>query len=110
MIIKPWNLQTVLMNGEPFSDSLQFHLTPKYTYYFFSYSNSLNVATIVHGGYTESSDGFYEFVDKSTIRMRFTLLYNRHHITAKIKKLTRTELHLEYEEGGGTYYLKLYSN
>jgi hypothetical protein len=110
MIIKSWNLQSVLMNGEPLDDSLQFNVIPKYTYYSFSYANSLYVSTIAHNKRIESSDGFYKFASKSTIDMRFTLLYNRYDITANIKKLTRRELHLEYEDRGNNYYLKLYSN
>jgi len=110
MIMNSWNLQTVLMNNEPYNDSLQFNLVPRYTYYDFLFANTLNVRTFVIGEYASSADGFYKFVNKSTIEMRFSLLYKRYHITAKIKKLTRKELHLEYEKNGNVYYLKLYAN
>jgi hypothetical protein len=105
-----WNLQSVLMNGEPLNDSLQFNLIPYFTYYTFSYASSLEVSTFALGKFMSSSDGFYYFDSKSTIKMRFTLLYTRYDITAKIKKLTRKELNLEYEDNGNTYFLKLYTN
>jgi len=108
MIINSWHLQTVLKNDEPYNDSLLFNLIPKYTYYSFYYANSLNVSTFVNGQYTSSATGFYQFTNNSTIKMTFTLLYQRYEITAKIKKLTRKELNLEYEEDGDIYFLKLF--
>jgi len=97
------------MNGEVYTDSTQFHLLTKHTYYNIFYHNSLDVKTIANGQWTASSNGYYRFIDKSTIEMRFTLLYQQQEITAKIKKLTRRELNLEYEEDGDTYLLKLYT-
>jgi len=105
-----WNLQTVLMNGEPLNDSLQLNVIPYYTYYTFFYANSLHVQTYSHEQFISSSDGFYQFVNSSTIKMRFTLLYKRYDIEAKIKKLTKKELNLEYEDNGNTYFLKLFTN
>ena len=110
LIINSWNLQTVLKNGEVFNDSTQLHLTLDYTYYYFFIMNSLDVRTFANGQYTASSNGFYEFVDRSTLRMRFTLLYQSYDITAKIKKLTQKELHLEYKDNGDVYFLKLYGS
>ena len=109
-IVGSWNLQAVLMNGEAYTDSTQFHLSTKYTYYNFFYMNSLDVRTYANGQPTASSNGFYKFTSKSTLEMRFTLLYQQNEIKAKIKKLTRRELNLEYEDDGNTYLLKLYTN
>jgi len=109
-IISRWNLQEVLVNNEPYEDSTQFHLLTTHTYYYFYYMNSLEVRTYANGKPQSAYDGFYQFVDRSTIYMRFTLLWEFNEITAKIKKLTQRELHLEYEEDGDVYYLKLYSN
>ena len=108
-IINSWRLQTVLKNDEPFNDSLQFNLIPKYTYYNFYYANSLTVSTFANGQSTSSANGFYEFTSNSTIKMTFTLLYQRYEISAKIKKLNRRELNLEYEEDGDTYFLTLFA-
>jgi hypothetical protein len=105
-----WRLQNVSMNGEALDDSLQFNVIPKYTYYTFHYQNSLNVSTYVLGAPTSSADGYYIFLNNSTIKMKFTLLYQRYEIKAKIKKLNRKELHLEYDDKGNTYFLKLYPN
>jgi hypothetical protein len=105
-----WRLQTVLMNNEPLDDSLQFNVIPKYTYYYFYIENSLNVSTYALGQPVSSADGFYRFTNRSTLEMRFSLLYKRYHITANIKKMTRKELNLEYEENGNTYLLMLFSN
>jgi len=110
MIIGSWNLQAVLVNGEACTDSTQFHLQTKYTYYNFFYMNSLDVRTFANGQPTASSNGFYKFVNNSTLEMRFTLLYQQNEVKAKIKKLTRKELNLEYEDNGDTYLLKLYTN
>ena len=104
-----WLLQTTLLNGEPLNDSLQFNVS-KYTYYTFFYQNSLTVTTSISGFKVDSPDGYYYFKNNSTIQMKYTLLYNRYDITAKIKKLTNRELNLEYEDNGNTYFLKLYSN
>jgi hypothetical protein len=111
MIVGRWRLQTVLVNDEPYQDSTHFHLLVNITTFYFQYSNSLNVRTIANGKLTETADGFYKFEgNKSKIFMRFTLLWDYNEITAKIKKLTNRELHLEYEEKGDIYYLKLFSN
>jgi len=110
MLINSWNLQTVLMNNEPLNDSTRFNIIPKYTYYSFYYANSLTVSTLVNGKYTSSSNGSYRFADRSTLTMHFTLLYRTYDVTAEIKKLTRKELHLEYEDNGNTYFLKLYAS
>ncbi|MCL2436028.1 MAG: hypothetical protein FWD09_07845 [Lentimicrobiaceae bacterium] len=109
-IFGSWNLQTVLINGETYTDSTQFHLATRYTYYNFFYMNSLDVRTYANGQSTASSNGFYKFKNNSTLELRFTLLYQQNEITAKIKKLTRKELNLEYEEEGDTYLLKLFTN
>ena len=109
LIVNRWRLQTVLMNGDTLNDSLQFNVIPKYTVYSFYYFNSLVVSTYVNEQQTSSSDGVYQFTSKSTIGMRFTLLYNRYEIEAKIKKLTRRELNLEYKDDGNTYFLKFYA-
>jgi len=110
IIIGSWNLQTVLKNGEVNTDSTQFHLLTMYTYYHFFYFNSVDISTLANGQWTGSADGFYKFINNSTLEMRFTILYQQYAIIAKIKKLTRKELNLEYEDNENTYLLKLYTN
>ncbi|MCL2246851.1 MAG: hypothetical protein FWC10_07050 [Lentimicrobiaceae bacterium] len=109
MLYGTWVLQTVLMNGEPLEDSLQFNLIPKYTSYTFFIMNSLTIRTIASGESITSPEGLYYFKDKSTIEMKYTLLYKYYEITAAIKKLNRQELHLQYNDNGNDYLLKLYS-
>lgn len=109
MIINSWRLQTVLMNNEPLNDSSQFNVIPRYTYYSFFIENRLNVRTYALGQSTASSDGFYRFLNRSTIEMRFTILNEQYKIEATIKKLTRKELNLEYEDNGNTYFLQLFA-
>jgi len=113
LIVNSWNLRTVLKNGEPYTDTMQFHLIPKKTNYSFYYSQtgSLFVKTYALNQLATSADGIYYFKDKSTIWMRFTLLYKRCEIEAKIKKLNGRELNLEYKDKeGDTYFMKLYAN
>ena len=110
LLYNTWNLQSVNMNGKPFSDSLQYNLLPTYTYYIFFYANSLTVRTYAMEQITTSSDGFYNLESKSKLEMKFTILNKRYTINAKIKKLTKKELNLEYEDKGNTYFLKLYAN
>jgi hypothetical protein len=113
MIVNSWNLRTVLKNGEPHYDSLQFHLIPKYTTYYFYYAqtHSLNVKTFALDQLATSADGYYRFKNKSTLELRFTLLYKKYEIEAKIKKLNSRELNLEYtDKEGDTYFMKLYPN
>jgi len=109
LLYNTWNLQSVTMNGQPFSDSLQYNLLPTYTYYSFFYQNSLTVRTYAMEQITTSSDGFYQLESGSKVEMRFTILNKRFNINAKIKKLTKKELNLEYEDKGNTYFLKLYA-
>jgi hypothetical protein len=111
MIMNRWTLESVKINEKPI-DSLQmkYHLLPKYTDYVFFMENSLSVYTIINGQSTSSADGFYKFIDKSNIEMNFTLLNKKSIIKAKIKKLTKRELNLEYEADGDTYFLKLFGN
>jgi hypothetical protein len=108
--MKSWRLQTVLMNDEPLNDSLQFNVIPKYTYYQFFVENTLSVITYAQEEHIASSSGFYRFENRSTLEMRFSLLYKRYHMKATIKKLTSRELNLEYEDNGNTYFLILFSN
>ena len=105
-----WQLQSVKINGESRTDSLQYNLILNYTYYTFFYQNSLTVLTYAMGQITTSSDGYYELAGNSRVKMHFTILNKRYDIDAKIKKLTRKELNLEYEDKGNTYFLKLYTN
>ena len=105
-----WNLQKVFINGEEVSNSTEYNLLPYYTNYFFYYENSLNVSTYVKGEATESADGWYQLESKSTIHMRFTILHKRYDIKAKIKKMTKKEMHLEYTANGNKYLLKLFTN
>ena len=110
MLYSTWNLQSVTMNGQALNDSSQFNVIPKFTYYTFYYGNSLTVQAFAEGQITTSSDGYYKLVDNSKVEMKFTILYKRYNISAKIKKLTKKELNLEYEDKGNTYFLKLYTN
>jgi len=110
MLYNTWHLQSVTMNGQALNDSSQFNVIPNYTFYTFFYGNSLTVQTFAEGRRISSSDGIYNLVGKSKIEMSFTILYNRYNINAKIKKLTKKELNLEYEDKGNTYFLKLYTN
>ena len=106
-----WTLQSVTINSTPIdSTQIQYHLLTKYTDYVFFMENSLCIDTYVNGQFTSSADGAYKFVNKSTLEMKFTILNKRKEITAKIKKLTKREMNLQYEEGKDTYFLKLYAN
>jgi hypothetical protein len=110
MLYNTWNLQSVTKNGKPYTDSVEYNLLTTYTYYYFLYQNVLTVKTFAMDQITTSSDGFYELLSGSRLKMRFTILNKRYELTAKIKKLTKKELHLEYEDKGNTYFLKLYTN
>jgi hypothetical protein len=105
-----WNLQKVYINGEQVTNSTEYNLLPYYTNYYFYYENSLNVSTRAKGEATESADGWYKLQSKSTLQMRFTILDKRYNITAKIKKMTKKEMHLEYTANGNKYLLKLFTN
>jgi len=110
MLYNSWNLQKVTMNGEPLNDSLQFNLIPYSTHYTFYYANSLTVRTFALGQITTSSNGYYQLGNNSTLDMHFTILNRTYDINAKIKKLTKRELNLEYEDNGDNYFLKLFAN
>jgi len=110
MLYNSWNLQKVTMNGQQINDSLQYNIIPGYTYYTFFFEQSLTVRTYAQGQITTSSDGFYNLGNNSMLKMRFTILNKRYNINAKIKKLTKKELNLEYEDEGNTYFLKLFTN
>jgi hypothetical protein len=106
-----WNLQSVKVNGSPIdSAQMKYHLLPKYTDYVFFVEPNFVVDTYINGQYTSTADGYYKFVSSSTLEMKFTLYNKKSEIKAKIKKLTRRELNLEYKENGVTYFLKLYAN
>ena len=110
MLKSRWNLQTVKKNGSSYNDTTIFHLIPRYTYYSFYYENSLNIEAYGIGKPTESSNGYYKLEKKSKLYMRFSIQNQHNEFTAKIKKLTKKELHLEYSDKGNTYFLKLYTN
>jgi hypothetical protein len=104
-----WRLQTVFMNGDTLRDSLQYNLLPKYTLYVFFLQNSFELNTVINGIHTTSTDGFYSFKNKSTINLNYTIRWQHYSIEAKIKKLTRRELTLEYSDNGNEYLLILYT-
>jgi len=105
-----WNLQSVTVNGEPIDSlTMQYHLLPKYTDYVFFYEESLSVDTYANGQFTSSADGAYRFINKSTLEMKFTILNKKNDISAKIKKMTKREMNLQYEKDGNIYFLKLYT-
>jgi len=103
-----WRLQDVYMNGDTLNDSLQYNVIKNSIYTFF-YANSFTVTTFVNGIVTTSSDGFYHFINNSTINMRYTITYQPYDITATIKKLNQKELKLEYDDKGNHYLLILYT-
>jgi hypothetical protein len=127
LILGSWNLQHVFINGEEIKEPEEpeeseepeksnkpeeFNLILNKTYYHFHVGNSLNVTTITNNGEPLSSlDGYYIFTNKvkSKIEMKFALKYKRYHIFAIIKKLTRKEMHMEYEQNGDHYLLKFYT-
>jgi len=111
MLQNRWNLQQVSENGGALKDSTIYHLLPRKTYYTFFVAQSLTVQTInpATNIQIESADGYYK-LSKSKIEMRFRLLNQVTDINAKIKKLTKKELQLEYSDKGNTYLLKLYTN
>ena len=105
-----WRLQSVKMNGEALDDTLQYNVIPKYTFYTFFYANALIVQTYAMEQDIITSDGSYAFKNNSTIYMRFTLFDKLYDISdAKIKKLTRRELNLEYTYRDNDYFLIFYS-
>jgi len=110
MLRNRWNLQSVKINGSAYTDSTIYHLLPRYTNYVFSHEHSLNVEAFANGQFTDSSNGYYKLEKKSKLFMRFTIHDQSNSFTAKIKKLTKKELQLEYSANGNTYFLKLYTN
>jgi len=109
MIMNRWNLQSVTMNGKPLLDSSRYHLLPRYTDYVFLVEHSLTVDTYIRGNPTSSADGYYKLSKNSTLEMRFRIYEQVNHINAKIKKMNKKELHLEYSDKGDTFFLKLYT-
>jgi len=110
IVNKRWHLNSVLMNGEPYNDSTQFNIIPKYTYYYFSYLNVLEVSTLVDEQPVISANGKYFFKDRSTLELEFTLKYQKYKIdSVNIVKLNNKEMNLEYDFKGNTYFLKFFS-
>jgi hypothetical protein len=98
------------MNGESITDSTQFNIIPKYTYYTFSYANVLEITTIVDNQQVKSPNGRYFFKNRSTLELEFTLKYQKYKIdSVNIVKLNNKEMNLEYEYKGNTYFLKFFS-
>ena len=105
-----WNLQGVSINDKEVTDSDEYHLKLFVTNYYIHYANSLDVRTVVDGQQWGTPNGFYIYNYKNkTLQMRFTLVDQHSEIMAKIKKLTRNEMRLEYEKDGNIYLLKLFS-
>jgi hypothetical protein len=104
-----WYLQSSLVNGEPLTDSTQYNILPKYTYYTFFYEQTLTITTYALRIVQNSTEGFYS-IKNSTLTMKYTLPPKRYEITAKIKMLTKRELKIEYDYNGNTYLLDFFSN
>jgi len=110
IVNKRWHLNSTLMNGELYTDSTQFNIIPKYTYYFFSHGNALEIRTLVDNQQVVSPNGKYFFKNRSTLEMEFTLRYQKYKIdSVNIVKLTNKEMNLEYVYKGNTYFLKFFS-
>jgi len=109
IVNKSWHLDSALMNGELYTDSTQFNIIPKYTNYFFSHGNALEIRTIVDGQQVTSPNGKYFFKNRSTLKMEFTLKYQKYKIdSVNIVKLTNKEMNLEYDYKGNTYFLRFF--
>jgi len=105
-----WNLQSVFINDKEVTDSDEYHLILYYTYYYFFIQNSFNIKTVIDGQQWEAPNGFYIYNYRNkTIQMKFTLMDQRSEINAKIKKLTKNEMQLEYEKDGNIYLLTLFA-
>jgi len=110
ILLGVWNLQGVSINDKEVIDSDEYHLKLFVTNYYIYYYNSLNIRTVVDGQTWETPNGFYNYnhINK-TLQMKFTLMDQRSEINAKIKKLSKNEMRLEYEKDGNIYLLKLFS-
>jgi len=109
IVNKTWHLDSTLVNGELYTDSTQFNIIPKYTYYFFGHGNVLEIKTIVDEQQVTSPNGKYFFKDRSTLKLEFTLKYQKYKIdSVNIVKLTNKEMNLEYNYKGNTYFLKFF--
>ena len=104
-----WRLQEAYMNGDTLNDSTQYNVISKKTTYTFFYYNILTVSTDALETSISSTDGHYSFINKSTINLRYSIMYNVYNIDAKINKLSRNELNLEYDDKGNHYLLIFYT-
>ena len=106
-----WNLQSVFINDKEVTDSDEYHLILYYTYYIYFYDEkTLDIKTVVDGQQWGAPNGFYSYNYRNkTLQMNFTLMDQRSEINAKIKKLSRNEMRLEYEKDGNIYLLTLFS-
>jgi len=109
-----WNLQGVSINGKTVENPEEYYLRLLYTNYIFGLSNTLTISTVANidenPQILTSPDGLYLYnYKKSTLDLKFTLLYTRTSIEAKVKKLNNKEMKLEYTKDGNLYLLQLYA-
>lgn len=109
-LIRTWTLQGMEKNGKEVTSSIWTANKIGAYYYFAAYGN-LIVTTIVNGELREGYTGSWTFQNNSKeLKLDFFLIDVHYTYTARIKKLTTTELIYEYTDvNGDKWRLQMYA-
>ena len=103
-IVGVWELSHTYLNGEEI-DSTTYYANKPGTYYYIYADHIMTVMALYNGQIRESSFSTYYFSNKyQNITVDFSLLGRRYQYTAAIKKLSRKQFFIEYDDANENHW------
>ena len=109
-IVRSWQVSHTYLNGEEIDSTEYIGYAPKTFYYIYA-DHVMSVMARYGNDYRESSFAFW-VVDqkKKTINFQYTFFGKEYDFTAKILKLTKSELLIEFDDEKGNHWkLQMFS-
>ncbi len=109
-IVKSWQVSHTYLNGEEIDSTEYIGYAPKTFYYIYA-DHVMSVMARYGNDYRESSFAFWVADQKKkTINFQYTFFGKEYDFTAKILKLTKSELLIEFDDEKGNHWkLQMFS-
>lgn len=109
-IVRSWQVSHTYLNGEEIDSTEYIGYAPKTFYYIYA-DHVMSVMARYGGEYRESSFAFWVADQKNkTVNFQYTFFGKEYDFTAKILKLTKSELLVEFtDEEGNRWKLQMFS-
>lgn len=102
-IVNMWQVSKSYVNGDTISETEYLAFAPR-TYYYIYADHVLTVLAYYNGELRESSFATYILNPKNkTLEVNFSLVNKRYHLVADVRKLSRSELIIEFDDENGDH-------